>query len=521
MYDVLIIGAGVVGTAIARRLSRYQLKIAIVEKANDVAMGASKANSAIVHGGYAEANAKLKGRVCYQGRRQYAQYEKELNFGFRETGSLVITMNEEDLPELEKIKANGELNGLPDLEILDHDQILAIEPNINPDVKYALYCKGAGVCSPYEMTVALAENAIHNGAELFLNSEVTAIEKLPEGGFKVVTDGLDFTTRFIVNAAGLYSDKIDQMVNEPTFTIYPRSGEYILFGRGTGEVLNTVVFAMPTKMGKGILVTSTFHDNLLMGPDAINENTEDVSKGTNVDRLYDIYTQGLNSYANVDPTKFIRSFCGLRSVSSTDDFVIGPTATKGFINVAGIQSPGLTSAPGISDLVTEILEEEGLELIPDETYDPYRAPIIRRKEEMLPADYVHRHLDLPYDDPKKFICRCEQVQAGVVKDSLERGIDVLTVDGVKRRTRAGMGFCQGAFCRNRVRKMIDLTYGTAIEPLSDQQAEGYDRVTRQEFLDYLKEREGEDFDLVAYAKEAAVKMAEDKVRAAQAREKNA
>ncbi len=518
MYDVLIIGAGVVGAAIARRLSRYQLKIALVEAANDVAMGASKANSAIVHGGYAEANAKLKGRVCYQGRKQYAQYEKELNFGFRETGSLVITMNEDDLPALEKIKENGELNGLTDLSILSHDEILAIEPNINPDVKYALYCKGAGVCSPYEFTVALAENAVHNGAALFLNSPVTDIDVLEDGSFVVHTPGQDFTSRYVVNCAGLYSDKIDQMVNEPTFTIYPRSGEYLLFGRGTGEVLNTVVFAMPTKMGKGILVTSTFHDNLLMGPDAINENAQDVSKDTHADRLYDIYKQGLSSYANVDPTKFIRSFCGLRSVSSTDDFVIGPTATKCFLNCAGIQSPGLTSAPGIADLVTGMLADEGLALVDDETYDPYRAPIIRRKTEMKPADYVHRHLDLPYDDPNKYICRCEQVQGGVVKDSLERGIPVLTVDGVKRRTRAGMGFCQGAFCRNRVRKMIDLTYGTAIEPLSDQQAEGYERVTRQEFLDYLQEREGEAFDLRAYANEMAVKMEEDKARAAAARE---
>lgn len=512
MYDVLIIGAGVVGTAIARRLSRYQLKIALVEAANDVAMGASKANSAIVHGGYAEANAKLKGRVCYQGRRQFAQYEKELNFGFRETGSLVITMNEEDLPGLEAIKANGELNGLPDLEILTTEEILALEPNINPDVKYALYCKGAGVCSPYEMTVALAENAIHNGAELFLNSPVTDIEKV-EDHFVVHTPGLDFTSRYVVNAAGLYSDKIDQMVNEPTFTIYPRSGEYILFGRGTGEVLNTVVFSMPTKMGKGILVTSTFHDNLLMGPDAINENAEDVTKGTNVERLYDIYKQGLNSYANVDPSKFIRSFCGLRSVSSTDDFVIGPSATKGFINCAGIQSPGLTSAPGISDLVADILAEEGLDLVPDEGYDPYRAPIIRRKEEMLPADYIHRHLDLPYDNPNKVICRCEQIFAGTVKDAITREIPVQTVDAVKRRTRCGMGFCQGAFCRNRVRKMIDLTYGSAIEPLSDQQKDVYDRVTRQEFLEYLQEREGEDFNLTEYTMKAAVGMREDAARA--------
>ena len=202
MYDVLIIGAGIEGTAIARRLSRYQLKIALLDKDNDVSMGATKANSAIVHGGYAEANAKLKGRVCYQGRRQYAQLDKELGFGFRETGSLVITYTEDDLPGLEAIKANGELNGLPDLSIIGHDEIMNLEPNINPDVKYALYCKGAGVCSPYEFAIALAENAIHNGVELFLESEVTGIDKLDDG-FVVHTNGLDFKSKYIVNAAGL------------------------------------------------------------------------------------------------------------------------------------------------------------------------------------------------------------------------------------------------------------------------------------------------------------------------------
>ena len=174
MYDVLIIGAGIEGTAIARRLSRYALSIALVEAANDVAMGSTKANSAIVHGGYAEANAKLKGRVCYKGRVQFAQLDKELNFGFRETGSLVITTNEEDLPKLEALLENGKLNGLDDLSILNHDEIMELEPNINPEVKYALYCKGAGVCSPYEMAIALAENAIHNGAELFLTFGIVA-----------------------------------------------------------------------------------------------------------------------------------------------------------------------------------------------------------------------------------------------------------------------------------------------------------------------------------------------------------
>ena len=250
MYDVLIIGAGIVGTAIARRLSRYQLSVCLVEKSNDVAMGSTKANSAIVHGGYAEANAKLKGRLCYKGRVQYEQLDKELHFGFRKTGSLVITTDENDLPKLEAMLENGKKNGLTDLKILNHDEILALEPNINPDVLYALYCEGAGVCSPYEMAIAMAENAVHNGVELFLFSEVVGIDK-EEDHFVVHMTNRDFKARYVINAAGLYSDKVDQMVNEKTFDIRPRSGEYILFAPGTGKALNTVVFQMPSKMGKG------------------------------------------------------------------------------------------------------------------------------------------------------------------------------------------------------------------------------------------------------------------------------
>ena len=191
MYDVLIIGAGIVGTAIARRLSRYQLSVCLVEKSNDVAMGSTKANSAIVHGGYAEANAKLKGRLCYKGRVQYEQLDKELHFGFRKTGSLVITTDENDLPKLEAMLENGKKNGLTDLKILNHDEILALEPNINPDVLYALYCEGAGVCSPYEMAIAMAENAVHNGVELFLFSEVVGIDK-EEDHFVVHMTNRDF-----------------------------------------------------------------------------------------------------------------------------------------------------------------------------------------------------------------------------------------------------------------------------------------------------------------------------------------
>lgn len=484
MYDVMIVGAGIVGTAIARRLSRYQLSIGILEKECDVSMGSTKANSAIVHGGYAEANAKVKGRVCYKGRVQYPQLNEELNFGFRKTGSLVITTDENDLPKLQAMLENGEKNGLTDLKIIGREEILELDPNINPEVVYGLYCEGAGVCSPYEMAIAMAENAIHNGTKLFLNTEVSDIEKIEEG-FLIHTNNGDFKTRYLVNAAGLFSDKIDQMVNEKTFEIRPRSGEYILFAQGTGEALNTVVFQMPSKMGKGILVTSTYHGNLLLGPDAIDEegNTD---RSTHLDRLWKIYKEGLHTTDKINPQQFIRSFTGVRAVSTTDDFVIGETATPHFLNAAGIQSPGLTSSPAIADMIAEELERQGLELKEDPSYDPYRAPIIQKKEEMLPFTEAEQLVNLP-PCPERLICRCQQVDEKTIVDCLHRGIQVTSVDGVKRRTRASMGYCQGMFCRPRIKEIMEREYGTEIDMRTDVEKEGAVRVTDQEFIAYWKE----------------------------------
>lgn len=484
MYDVLIIGAGIAGTAIARRLSRYQLSICLVEKANDVAMGSTKANSAIVHGGYAEANAKLKGRLCYQGRVQFAQLNEELHFGFRQTGSLVITTDENDLPKLQAMLENGKKNGLTDLKILNHEEIMALEPNINKEVRYALYCEGAGVCSPYEMAIALAENAVHNGVDLYFYSEVVGIEKEADH-FLVHMQNRDFKARYVINAAGLSSAQIDQMVNEKSFEIHPRSGEYLLFAAGTGDALNTVVFQMPSKMGKGILVTSTYHGNLLLGPDAIDEDGG-VDRSTHVERLWNIYQSGLLTTDKIDTETFIRSFTGIRAVASTDDFIVGATATPGFINVAGIQSPGLTSSPAIADMVVEELSAQGLSLVEDPSYDPYRAPILHPKEK-LDFEELSRRIDLP-TCPEKIICRCEQVDEATIVDCLHRGIPVLSVDGVKRRTRASMGYCQGAFCRPRIQAIMEREYGVPIDTSTDIQKEGAARVTREEFLAYERQQ---------------------------------
>lgn len=484
MYDVLIIGGGIIGTSIARELSRYQLDIALLEKENDVSMGATKANSAIVHGGYAEAHAKLKGRLCYQGRRQFEKLNEELHFGFDPIGSLVLAFDEDQLQGLKDLKENGERNGLPDLEILEHDAIMALEPNINPDVKYALYCKGAGVCSPYEMAIAMAENAVTNGVRLFLNTEVTAIE-VHRDSFTVKTaSGQTFTSRYLVNAAGVASDKISAMVGVDDFTISPRSGEYLLMVRGSGSLVNTVLFQMPTKMGKGILVTPTYHGNLLIGPDAVNE--EGVDKDTHAERLLRIFKEALLTTDKLNIKQFIRSFTGVRAVSSTDDFIVEETSVRHFINVAGIQSPGLTSSPAIAQMVRDILQKAGLELHEDPTFDPIRKPIIERKELMPPAA-AKELVDLPEGDPKRLVCRCEQVSEATILDAMRRGIPVTTIDGIKRRTRAGMGFCQGTFCRPRVAAVMSRELGYTIDPGFDIEHSGINRVNKAEIVKYIEE----------------------------------
>lgn len=481
MYDVIIIGAGIVGTSIARELSKYNVKILLLEKDNDVSMGATKANSAIVHGGYAEDNSTLKGRLCYQGRKQFKKLNEELNFGFEETGSLVISTEDNKEP-LEKLLVNGIKNGLEDLSIIGTEKIKELEPKITNEAKWALYCEGAGVCSPYEMAIAMAENAIKNGVVLELENQVTAIDKL-EDGFKIKTNKDEYYTKYVVNAAGLYSDKISKMVGVDNFEILPRSGEYILFTRGSGEPINTVIFQLPTKLGKGVLVASTYYGNLLIGPDA-SDDTERGDTSTHVERIANIYEQAKLIYEDINPKQFIRSFTGIRARSSTDDFIIEETKVKGFINVAGIQSPGLTSSPAIADMVVEILEDAGLELKENPDFDPYRKPIVIKKP-LKDFNEIKDKVELPLGSKGRIVCKCEQVLEEEIVDALHRGIKVKTVDGVKRRTRASMGWCQGTFCKSRIVEIMEREYGEKIDPSYDIEHSGVNRVQKSELLEYL------------------------------------
>jgi len=486
MYDIIIIGGGIIGTSIARQLSRYQVRVALLEKENDVSMGATKANSAIVHGGYAESHDKLKGRLCYQGRKQFAQLDQELNFGFDPIGSLVIAFDEEQKKGLEALYENGKLNGLDDLSIIGHDEIMALEPNINPDVQYALYCKGAGVCSPYEMTIALAENAVENGIDIFLQSEVTSIQKQEEHFVIDTTANQCFSTKIIINAAGIHSDTISALAGDDSFSIMPRSGEYLVMVRGSGSLVNTVLFQMPTKMGKGILVTPTYHGNLLIGPDAVNEEINDLD--THAERLWKIFHEAMITTDQLNIKKFIRSFTGLRAVSNTDDFIIQESdVVKGFINVAGIQSPGMTSSPAIAEMVTDLLKDMGIALEEKDNFNPNRKPIIQRKD-LIPTSEAKAFVDLPLGNDDRFVCRCEQVSEKTIRDAMNRGIKVTTIDGIKRRTRAGMGYCQGQFCRPRVAEVMSKVLGYEIDPSFDIEHSGINRIGKTDVVTYIEKK---------------------------------
>ena len=479
MYDVIIIGAGVSGASIARRLSRYKLNILILEKDLDVSMGASKANSAIVHGGYAESHDELRGRICYKGRVEFNKLNQELNFGFLENGSLVLAFDEDDKKELEKLYKMGLENDLDDIEIIDQEKLREIEPNVSDDAIAALYCKGAGVCSPYEYVIALVENAIENGAKLKLQSEVIDIKK---------EDNI-YEGKFVINASGLNGAKVSSMITETDFTIHPRSGEYLLMQKGTGEKIKQVLFQTPSPKSKGILVTRTYHNNLLLGPDAIDE--EEIDLGTHIERLAEIYKLGRKSVKDdvIDLKKFIRSFAGLRPASSTGDFIIENTKTSGFINVVGIQSPGITSSPEIAKIVENILRDLDLKLEDDPSYKPNRKAIIEYKD-LEDFNKVKDKIDLPLGNPERLVCRCEQVSEKTIRDAMNRGIPCLSFDAMKRRTRCGMGFCQGNFCRNRVIEVMEDESGEKIKSNKfDSEHSGISRINKKDINDFIKELE--------------------------------
>lgn len=450
MYDVAIIGAGISGTFIARELSKYNLKIVIIDKDNDVANETSMANSAIIHAGYDAKSGKLKGKFNARGNEMYEKICDELNVPFERVGSLVVAFNDEDMKTLKYLYENGVNNGVPNMKIIDPKEVRAMEPNLNDTIIGALYAQSAAIISPWEMAIALAENAMENGVELLLNSEVTDIKKL-DTGYQIIMNDHRLETKYIINCAGVYADKINNMVASPSFSIRPRSGQYFIFDKSVGNLVSHVIFPCPTEKGKGILMVPTVHGNLLVGPDSeFIDDKEGIE--TTAERLAHIRKTALKTSDKIPFNKIIRSFTGLRATPDTGDFIIEESKeAKGFINVAGIESPGLSSAPAFAEYVIELLKKIAGGLEEKENFNPRRKKFIRFTEltNEGKAEIIKRNSKYG-----RVICRCETITEGEIVDAINRKAGATTVKGVKKRTRAGMGRCQGGFCSPKVVEIL-------------------------------------------------------------------
>lgn len=441
MYDIIIIGGGVSGAAIARELSRYKAEICLVEKEEDVCSGTSKANSAIIHAGYDAVPGTLKAKLNVRGNEMMEELAKDLDFPFKRNGSLVLCRNEEDMPALQMLLERGTENGVKGLRILNKAEVLAMEPNAADNIHAALYAPTGGIVCPFELNIALAESAYMNGVAFRFQTEVQDIKKTPDG-FALYTNQGKLETKCVVNAAGVYADKIHNMVSEKKLHIVPRAGEYCLMDKGTGSHVSRTIFTLPGKFGKGILVTPTIHGNLLIGPTAVD--IED-KEGTNTTRegLRQVIEKAAVSVKNLPVSQIITSFAGLRAHAVQDDFIIGEAEdAEGFIDCAGIESPGLTSCPAIGEMTAELLRNKmGLE-----EKDNF---ISTRKGILKPARLSKEdRIALIKEKPAygNIICRCEMISEGEIIDAVTRPLGAKSIDGIKRRTRAGMGRCQSGFC---------------------------------------------------------------------------
>ncbi|MHA1191456.1 MAG: NAD(P)/FAD-dependent oxidoreductase [Promethearchaeota archaeon] len=449
IYDVAIIGGGVIGCCIARTLSKYDIKIALLEKEADIASGTTKANSGVVHAGYASEREYIKRDMCIKGNKMYTQAAEELNFPFQRIGSFVVALEDSQIKDLEEERNNGIQDGILGLElILDKAKIKHMEPNLTDDVVGVLHAPSAGIVSPYEMTFALAENAAMNGVKFFRNHKVRRIRH-QNYIFELKTKKGVFKAHNVINAAGLFASKISKMVGLDYFDIMPRKGEYILFDRNAMH-LNKILFPTATKVSKGILVCPTAHGNTFVGPNA--QNISDKKDTTTTEAgLKEILEGARKLMPNLPGRASIRNFAGLRAIPNTYDFIIDNTDVYGFINVAGILSPGLTSCYAIAERVTEYLELLGVDLKPNDKYNP-----IRPKPELF-KDFTKDELDQKIKkDPAwgRIICRCETIPEKEILNAIHAPVGATTVDGVKFRCRPGMGRCQGGFCRPRVMEIL-------------------------------------------------------------------
>lgn len=441
-FDVAVIGAGVVGSLLARELTKYELSVALIEAREDVATGATSANSAIAHGGFDPVPGTLKAKLNARGTQMMPALTKELGVPYKNNGSLVLAFSEEDMASVRTLYERGLQNGVEGLSVLNAEELHALEPNVSEDAVGALRCTSAGIVCPYTLATAAAGNAADNGAELFLSSPVTRIDK-KDGLFCIRAGERVLHAKYIANCAGVFSDEVARLVGDDSFSIRPRVGEYLLMDKSEGNLVSHTLFQVPSKMGKGVLVTPTVHGNLLVGPTALDTQDKN-DHSTTRDGLEYVKKTASRSVERLNFRTVITSFAGVRSVPSEEDFIIRFSKWDShFLHVAGIESPGLSASPAIAVYAAELLAKAGLALTENKRFDGSRRS-------------YHWFSELSTEEKNKVIaenpafgrvvCRCETVTEGEIVEAIHRAPKATTLDALKHRLRSGMGRCQGGFC---------------------------------------------------------------------------
>lgn len=446
MYDVAIIGSGITGSACAYFLSKYRLKIAIIEKNNDVCCGTTKANSAIIHAGYDPHPETLMAKLNVKGSAMAKEICAKLDVPYNQIGSLVVAFSEEEAKTVEELFERGNANGVPDLKILNREELKEAEPMISDEALCALYAPSAAIVNPWEYGLAMAETAVRNGAEILLESEVTSIKK-ENGVFKITAGEKEIEAKYVINAAGVNCDDVHNMIAPPKFKVIPSAGEYYLLDKSEGKRARHVIFQCPNKDGKGVLVSPTVHGNLIVGPNADARDKDDTSTKT---RCLDfVREKAVKSVPSINFRENIRNFTGVRAATEIDDFII-EFACEGFLDLAGIKSPGLSAAPAIAGLAVKMLGESGLALEEKESFTDERTHL--RFKHL--SDEEKNNAVKKNSAYGRVICRCETITEGEIIDALNSPIPPVSLDGIKRRAGTGMGRCQGGFCGPKVLEIM-------------------------------------------------------------------
>lgn len=450
-YDAVVIGGGVIGSAIIRYLSLYNMKTLLVEKEEDISSGTTKANSGIVHAGYDPEPGTLKAKLNVKGAKMIKEESGKLHFDYKVNGAMVVSFSPNDDYKIDELFERGIKNGVEDMEIISGDEARRLEPNLSENITKCLYLKSSAIVCPFSLTQALSENAYENGAEFKFNTKVETIERI-EDGYRIKTDsGLIITSNAVINAAGVYGDTINNMVSEKKLHITPRRGSYMLFDNETQGMFNSTIFQLPSSKGKGVLVTPTVHGNLMIGPNSVDIPDKDDTSTTAFDLDY-ISKEALRTSPSIPFRKVITSFSGLRAHEDSGDFIVGEVEdAPGFFNATGIESPGLSSSLSIGEMVARMVADRlGIE--------KKENPVLERKAAPRPKEMsIDERNELIKSNPSygRIVCRCEEISEGEIIDAITRPLGARSLDGVKRRVRAGMGRCQGGFCSPKVMELLE------------------------------------------------------------------